>query len=104
MRRDRPVRPSSAAGTEQRAVTRPVEHRLPHLPSLDGIRALALIAVLLFHSQLGWARGGYLGVTTFFVLSGFLITGLLLRERDTTGGVRLRAFWGRRARRLLPAV
>lgn len=78
--------------------------RLPQMPSLDGIRALALIAVLLFHSNFGWAKGGFLGVTSFFVLSGFLITGLLLRERETTGTIRLRAFWERRARRLAPAL
>jgi peptidoglycan/LPS O-acetylase OafA/YrhL len=74
------------------------------MPSLDGIRGTALIAVLLFHSRFGWAQGGFLGVTTFFVLSGFLITGLLLRERDTTGTIHLRHFWERRARRLAPAV
>jgi peptidoglycan/LPS O-acetylase OafA/YrhL len=74
------------------------------MPSLDGVRGAALIAVLLFHSRFGWAQGGFLGVTTFFVLSGFLITGLLLRERETTGTVRLRSFWERRARRLAPAV
>jgi peptidoglycan/LPS O-acetylase OafA/YrhL len=74
------------------------------MPGLDGIRGTALIAVLLFHSRFGWAQGGFLGVTTFFVLSGFLITGLLLRERDTTGTIHLRSFWERRARRLAPAV
>ena len=74
------------------------------MPALDGIRGTALIAVLFFHSRFGWAKGGFLGVTTFFVLSGFLITGLLLRERDTTGTIRLRSFWERRARRLAPAV
>ncbi|MEY2472942.1 MAG: hypothetical protein QOK28_2271 [Actinomycetota bacterium] len=65
---------------------------------------MALVAVLFFHSRFGWAKGGFLGVTTFFVLSGFLITGLLLRERDTTGTIGLRGFWERRARRLAPAV
>ncbi|MEY2426480.1 MAG: hypothetical protein QOI61_2052 [Actinomycetota bacterium] len=74
------------------------------MPSLDGIRGAALIAVLLFHSRFSWAAGGFLGVSTFFVLSGFLITGLLLRERDATGTIGLRAFWERRARRLAPAL
>lgn len=77
---------------------------LRYLPSLDGLRAVALGAVLLDHSGLGIAPGGFLGVTTFFVLSGFLITALLLRERDVTGSVDLRAFWVRRARRLVPAA
>src|SRR5213593_3901421 len=52
--------------------------RLPHLPALDGLRGLAVVVVLLFHGGFSWARGGFLGVTTFFVLSGFLITALLL--------------------------
>ena len=77
---------------------------LGYLPALDGIRALSLIAILLYHAGFGWARGGYLGVTVFFTLSGFLITGLLLRERDVRGRIDLRGFWGRRARRLVPAV
>lgn len=68
------------------------------------MRALALIEVLLFHSRFRWARGGFLGVTTFFVLSGFLITGLLLLERHDRGRIDLAAFWARRARRLAPAV
>lgn len=75
-----------------------------YLPSLDGIRALSLIGILLYHSGFTWARGGYLGVTVFFVLSGFLITSLLVRERDLTGRIKLGAFWRRRARRLGPAM
>lgn len=73
-------------------------------PALDGLRALAIGGVLAYH--LGWAAlpGGYLGVDLFFVLSGFLITRLLLAERLATGSVRLRAFWGRRAKRLLPGL
>jgi len=78
--------------------------RLSHLPALDGFRGVAVVAVLLFHAGFGWAQGGFLGVTAFFVLSGFLITSLLLVERDGTGSVDLRAFWGRRARRLVPAA
>jgi peptidoglycan/LPS O-acetylase OafA/YrhL len=68
---------------------------------LDGLRAAAVVAVLLFHA--GHLQGGFLGVDLFFALSGFLITSLLLRDADH-GGVRLLAFWGRRFRRLLPAV
>ena len=78
--------------------------RLGYVGALDGLRALAVIAVLLFHGGIGWARGGFLGVDMFFVLSGFLITTLLLEELAATGTVRLRDFWTRRARRLLPAM
>ncbi|MGK5638058.1 acyltransferase family protein [Streptomyces sp. URMC 126] len=69
---------------------------------LDGLRGLAVAGVLLFHA--GHLAGGFLGVDLFFVLSGFLITGLLLRETAGGGRVGLAAFWGRRARRLLPAL
>jgi peptidoglycan/LPS O-acetylase OafA/YrhL len=77
---------------------------LGYRPGLDGLRALAVTAVLLYHAQLGWAGGGFVGVDVFFVLSGFLITALLLHERRTTGAVRLGRFWAARARRLLPAA
>jgi peptidoglycan/LPS O-acetylase OafA/YrhL len=80
---------------------------LPHrdrLPGLDGLRALAVMAVLLFHLDPGWLPGGFLGVDVFFVVSGFLITTLLIEEGRATGRVDLLAFWTRRARRLLPAL
>jgi peptidoglycan/LPS O-acetylase OafA/YrhL len=73
-----------------------------YLPGLDGLRALAVIAVLAFH--LGYWRGGYLGVDAFFVLSGFLITRLLLEERERWGSYSLPRFWIRRVRRLVPAL
>ena len=73
-----------------------------HIPALDGLRGAAVAAVLLFHADL--LTGGWLGVDLFFVLSGFLITTLLLGEVGETGRVDLRAFWGRRARRLMPAL
>ncbi len=77
--------------------------RTPHLPALDGLRGLALLGVLLFHAN-GALPGGYLGVDLFFVLSGFLITALLLAEERQTGRIALSAFWVRRARRLFPAL
>jgi peptidoglycan/LPS O-acetylase OafA/YrhL len=77
---------------------------LAHQPSLDGIRALAVIAVMLFHAGNTYATAGFIGVDVFLVLSGFLITTLLLRELASTGRVAVRAFWMRRARRLLPAL
>ncbi len=86
------------------AATTAERHRMPHLPALDGLRGLAVIGVLLFHSGFDWAKGGYLGVSTFFTLSGFLITNLLVREWDTAGSIRLGGFWTRRFRRLLPAA
>jgi peptidoglycan/LPS O-acetylase OafA/YrhL len=78
--------------------------RIRYQPALDGLRAFAVIGVLCYHGGLDWAQGGFLGVDLFFVLSGFLITTLLLREREDTGGIALGAFWLRRARRLLPAL
>jgi peptidoglycan/LPS O-acetylase OafA/YrhL len=75
-----------------------------HLPALNGLRGVAVIGVVAYHLQLGWASGGYLGVDLFFVLSGFLITTLLLEEWKGSGRISLAAFWGRRARRLLPAL
>lgn len=76
--------------------------RRAHIGALDGLRGLAVAAVLLFHA--GQMRGGFLGVDLFFVLSGFLITGLLLEDLGRGGRLGLMAFWGRRARRLLPAL
>jgi peptidoglycan/LPS O-acetylase OafA/YrhL len=78
--------------------------RLPYLPGLDGLRALAVIAVLLYHAGLPWIPGGFLGVEVFFVISGYLITTLLLAEWRQRGRIDLKAFWLRRARRLLPAL
>jgi peptidoglycan/LPS O-acetylase OafA/YrhL len=78
--------------------------KLPYRPALDGVRALAVLAVLAFHFGAGWLPGGFIGVDIFFALSGFLITSLLIREQRQTGRIDVWAFWGRRARRLLPAL
>ena len=78
--------------------------RLPYLPGLDGLRALSVLAVVGYHLEGDHLIGGYLGVEVFFVVSGYLITSLLLVERDTRGHVDLGRFWVRRARRLLPAA
>ena len=77
---------------------------LPYLPGLDGLRALAVIVVLLYHADLPWLPGGFLGVEVFFVISGYLITALLVAEWRQHGRIDLKAFWFRRARRLLPAL
>jgi peptidoglycan/LPS O-acetylase OafA/YrhL len=73
-------------------------------PALDGLRAMAVLPVLLYHAELEFASGGFLGVDLFFVISGYLITTLLLREASERGLIRLGAFWIRRARRLFPAL
>jgi peptidoglycan/LPS O-acetylase OafA/YrhL len=80
--------------------------RLPYMPGLDGLRAIAVLAVFVyhFHNGGGWLPGGFLGVDVFFVISGYLITSLLLSEFHKEGRVDLVRFWLRRARRLLPAV
>ncbi|MCB0953011.1 MAG: acyltransferase, partial [Microthrixaceae bacterium] len=78
--------------------------KLGYQPSLDALRAISVAAVLLYHMDLEWIPGGFLGVEVFFVVSGFLITALLVEERHHNGAVSLRGFWTRRGRRLLPAL
>ena len=77
---------------------------VPYIPGLDGLRALAVMAVIVYHADSRWLGGGFLGVEVFFVISGYLITLLLIAERERTGTVTLSSFWMRRARRLLPAL
>jgi peptidoglycan/LPS O-acetylase OafA/YrhL len=77
---------------------------VPYLPGLDGLRAVAVVAVIFYHANHTWLRGGFLGVEVFFVISGYLITLLLLAESTRNGRIDLREFWLRRARRLLPAL
>ncbi len=81
---------------------RPV--RFSYVPALDGLRAVAVLGVMLYHGGAPLASGGFLGVNIFFVLSGFLITSLLLGEWAKRMSIRLGQFWARRARRLLPAL
>ena len=97
--RARRTRPPSAAWRAAPEAAAPFR-----VAGLDGVRAIAVTLVILFHLTPGTTIGGYLGVDIFFVVSGFLITTLLLRERAETGRIRLGAFWSRRARRLLPAL
>lgn len=92
------ARPSAA---NQQTPGRPKSR---YIPALDGLRTLAVVAVVLYHLNLTWAQGGLLGVTIFFVLSGYLITRLLLNEVAKTGRIDLKSFWIRRIRRLFPAV
>lgn len=76
---------------------------LVHRPGLDAVRGLAVAAVVLYHLGYGWAGGGFLGVSLFFTLSGYLVTSVLLADHEAHGRVSLRRFWARRARRILPA-
>ena len=71
-------------------------------PDIQGIRAIAVTLVLACHASIPWAKGGFIGVDVFYVLSGFLITGLVVREVEKTGKVSIRNFYARRAKRLLP--
>jgi peptidoglycan/LPS O-acetylase OafA/YrhL len=73
-------------------------------PDIQGLRAVAVLLVVFYHAGLTWLSGGYVGVDVFFVISGFVITGLLLRERETSGRTSLVGFYGRRSRRIIPAA
>jgi peptidoglycan/LPS O-acetylase OafA/YrhL/lysophospholipase L1-like esterase len=80
------------------------ETRMGYQPALDGLRALSVLAVILYHAGIHWIPGGFIGVEVFFVVSGFLITSLMIDEQHVSGKVSLKQFWVRRARRLLPAL
>jgi peptidoglycan/LPS O-acetylase OafA/YrhL len=82
----------------------PVKRNQRYMPGLDGLRAVAVLAVIAFHLGFGWAPGGLLGVGIFFTLSGYLITDILLSQLSRRGHIRLGRFWLARARRLLPAL
>ncbi len=83
---------------------KPVDTGQRYMPGLDGLRAIAVLAVIAYHEQFSWAQGGLLGVGVFFTLSGFLITSLLIEQWSGLGTIKLGDFWLRRARRLLPAL
>jgi peptidoglycan/LPS O-acetylase OafA/YrhL len=92
---------------EPAAVTRDSTAAVPSMgyqPSLDGLRAISVIAVLFYHAGFSWMHGGFFGVEVFFVVSGFLITSLLLDERERDGRIDFKQFWIRRIRRLFPAL
>jgi peptidoglycan/LPS O-acetylase OafA/YrhL len=89
---------------EARSAPEHAPARLGYIPALDGLRAVAVVAVLLYHADQKWIPGGFLGVDVFFVISGYLITCLLLSDYQQTHGIGLKRFWYRRARRLLPAL
>ena len=79
-------------------------HTISYLPGLDGLRAIAVLAVIVYHANKNWLPGGFLGVEVFFVISGYLITLLLINESQQQGRISFKSFWIRRARRLLPAM
>ncbi len=100
----RDVRSGHDQGARVHAEARGKQKKARYIPALDGLRALAVIAVIFYHLGAGWAQGGLLGVTLFFVLSGYLITGILVDEIERTGKLDLKNFWLRRVRRLFPAI
>ena len=99
--RSGPSTPAKDKSDSPDAGSRPAHDRFR--PDIEGLRAVAVLAVVLFHGGVPGVGGGFIGVDVFFVISGFLITGLLWREVSSAGTVRLRGFYGARARRLLPA-
>ncbi|WP_327169302.1 acyltransferase family protein [Streptomyces subrutilus] len=110
-RRERPTGPpgppppgAAPGGGSPDAESGPSPHRSAFRPDIEGLRAVAVLAVLAFHAGVPGTAGGFVGVDVFFVISGYLITGLLVREAITTGRIRLGNFFSRRARRLLPSA
>ena len=99
---DLDARPPPSSSPELAA--RPSATGRERIVSLDGMRAIGVLLIMGFHFEVGWLSGGFVGVDLFYVLSGFLITGLLVGEYRKRGSIKLSAFWLRRARRLLPAL
>ncbi|MFE1243052.1 acyltransferase family protein [Fictibacillus sp. NPDC058756] len=95
---------SIKTGVKQTAAIQQPLLKNRYISGLDGLRAIAVLAVIAYHLNFEWAAGGLLGVTVFFALSGYLITDLLITEYVTTNSINLKNFWIRRARRLLPAM
>ena len=98
-----PEPPAAAGGVRLAGPVGPGGERIAFRSDIEGLRAVAVLAVLLYHARVPGFAGGYVGVDVFFAVSGFLITSILLREGDSTGTIALPAFWARRVRRLLPA-
>ena len=95
--------PAREVATDRRSPRADTQARSGFRPDIEGLRAVAVLAVVLFHAGIPGVRGGFVGVDVFFVISGFLISGVLWREVGKSGTLSLRRFWGARARRLLPA-
>lgn len=93
-----------AAKTSNIAEASTAQKKSRYVAALDGLRAFAVLAVIAYHMGIGWAPGGLMGVTVFFVISGYLISGLLVAEHENTGRISLKSFWLRRVRRLFPAI
>ncbi|HIK83821.1 MAG TPA: acyltransferase, partial [Myxococcales bacterium] len=96
--------PSLAPPTSISANETVIPTRLEYNAGLDGLRGIGLLAILFYHSGVNWIPGGFLSVSTFFTLSGFLITSLLLYEWDQAGRIDLAVFWRQRFRRLMPGA
>ena len=99
-----PKRAPSGKGRRKRSASQVKQPPKRYIPAIDGLRAFAVFAVILYHMGLPWAKGGLLGVTVFFVISGYLITGLLTAEWESSRTINLPQFWLRRIRRLFPAM
>ena len=98
------VAPTTAPGGRDDTMTTSTVRPGTRIDAYDGLRAVAVVAILFYHARFAWASGAFVALTVFFTLSGFLITSLLIRVWEPGSGLGLRRFWVRRARRLLPAA
>ena len=100
-----PAPPEETQVIKVGAIPRP-EEKKKHVFRADvqALRAVAVLTVVLYHAHIPYLTGGYVGVDVFFVISGFLITGLLVREKERTGKISIKKFYGRRMRRIMPAA